>query len=64
MLHCLQVVAKIPEHLANCFMPAHAVLCYLLQVVAKIPEYLAEAPKALGSIVSFLVDTVNSVSRG
>lgn len=30
------------------------------EVVAKIPEYIAEAPKALDSVVSFLVDTVNS----
>ncbi|KAI7835642.1 hypothetical protein COHA_010473 [Chlorella ohadii] len=30
------------------------------QVVAKIPEYIAEAPKALDSVVGFLVDTVNT----
>jgi len=30
-------------------------------VVAKIPEYIAEAPKALDSVVGFLVDTVNTV---
>lgn len=30
-------------------------------MVAKIPDYIAEAPKALDSVVSFLVDTVNSV---
>jgi hypothetical protein len=30
------------------------------QVVAQIPDYIAEAPKALDSVVGFLVDTVNS----
>lgn len=36
-------------------------VCFVCQVVAKIPEYIAEAPKALDSVVSLLVDTVNSV---